>query len=128
MTSGAARLITATHGGLTVNGAQESKLKMPLEYLMRYSKSDNDEKMPACQVDGRLLSEYGRAGNQVATPAYEFRMPLHYPRYSKSDYENMPEWKLDRLLSEYGLPVIGDVHHKRNFAMGAFLWPDQYNA
>ncbi|KAH6763314.1 hypothetical protein C2S52_020747 [Perilla frutescens var. hirtella] len=118
MTSGAARLMTATHGGLTVNEAQESKLKMPLEYV----KSDNDEKMPACQVDGR-------AGNQVATPpAYEFRMPLHYPRYSKSDYENMPEWKLDRLLSEYGLPVIGDIHHKRNFAMGAFLWPDQYNA
>ncbi|KAK1275568.1 hypothetical protein QJS04_geneDACA011108 [Acorus gramineus] len=51
-----------------------------------------------------------------------FQMPLHYPRYKKSDYENMPEWKLDCLLTEYGLPVTGDVQNKRNFAMGAFLW------
>ena len=57
---------------------------------------------------------------------YVFTMPLHYPRYSKSDYDKMPEWQLDRLLAEYGLPVIGDVNHKRNFAIGAFLWPSQY--
>ncbi|RXI09622.1 hypothetical protein DVH24_025093 [Malus domestica] len=31
--------------------------------------------------------------------------------------------KLDRLLSEYGLPVVGSVEQKRKFAMGAFLWP-----
>ncbi|CAK9144436.1 unnamed protein product [Ilex paraguariensis] len=55
-----------------------------------------------------------------------FRMPLHYPSYKKTDYENMSEWKLDCLLKEYGLPVIGDVNQKRKFAMGAFLWPDQY--
>ncbi|OIS98706.1 hypothetical protein A4A49_55495 [Nicotiana attenuata] len=54
-----------------------------------------------------------------------FQMPLHYPRYKKSDYETMPEWKLDCLLKQYGLPVIGDVDNKRKFAMGAFLWPDQ---
>ncbi|CAL9138562.1 unnamed protein product [Musa acuminata var. zebrina] len=52
-----------------------------------------------------------------------FRMPLHYPRYTPADYESMPEWKLDCLLREYGLPVTGDVDHKRSFAMGAFLWP-----
>ncbi|KAI4311451.1 hypothetical protein MLD38_036346 [Melastoma candidum] len=52
----------------------------------------------------------------------EFRMPLHYPRYTRSDYEKMPEWKLDRLLQEYGLPTVGDVEHKRKFAMGTFLW------
>lgn len=52
-----------------------------------------------------------------------FQMPLHYPKYSKSDYETMPEWKLDHLLSEYGLPVVGSVEQKRKFAMGAFLWP-----
>lgn len=51
-----------------------------------------------------------------------FQMPLHYPRYTRADYENMPEWKLDCLLNEYGLPVMGDVAEKRNFAMGAFLW------
>ncbi|KAG9448394.1 hypothetical protein H6P81_014522 [Aristolochia fimbriata] len=52
-----------------------------------------------------------------------FQMPLHYPRYTKADYETMPEWKLDCLLREYGLPLIGDVNEKRKFAMGAFLWP-----
>ena len=54
-----------------------------------------------------------------------FQMPLHYPRYKKGDYEAMPEWKVDRLLREYGLPAIGDVNKKRKFAMGAFLWPSQ---
>ncbi|KAG9448393.1 hypothetical protein H6P81_014521 [Aristolochia fimbriata] len=52
-----------------------------------------------------------------------FQMPLHYPRYTKADYETMPEWKLDSLLREYGLPVMGDAAQKRMFAMGAFLWP-----
>lgn len=37
----------------------------------------------------------------------------------------MPEWKLDRLLGEYGLPATGDLANKRDFAMGAFLWPDE---
>lgn len=55
-----------------------------------------------------------------------FQMPLHYPRYKKADYEAMPEWRVDCLLREYGLPVSGDVHDKRKFAMGAFLWPAQY--
>ncbi|KAF0917044.1 hypothetical protein E2562_016343 [Oryza meyeriana var. granulata] len=50
------------------------------------------------------------------------RMPLHYPRYRREDYESMPEWQLDRLLSEYGLPVDGNLHQKRAFAIGAFLW------
>ncbi|CAL0308839.1 unnamed protein product [Lupinus luteus] len=52
-----------------------------------------------------------------------FKMPVHYPRYTKNDYETMPEWKIDCLLKQYGLPIIGDVHQKRKFAMGAFLWP-----
>jgi hypothetical protein len=51
-----------------------------------------------------------------------FQMPLHYPRYTREEYEAMPEWQLDRLLSEYGLPATGTVHHKRTFAIGAFLW------
>ncbi|KAJ4719958.1 Cytoplasmic tRNA 2-thiolation protein 1 [Melia azedarach] len=53
-----------------------------------------------------------------------FKMPLHYPRYNKRDYQVMPEWKLDRLLTEYGLSTHGDLAYKREFAMGAFLWPD----
>ncbi|KAL7121514.1 hypothetical protein ACP275_02G186600 [Erythranthe tilingii] len=61
-------------------------------------------------------------GLQVGRERCGFQMPLHYPRYSRAEYEEMPEWKLDCLLAEYGLPVIGNVHHKRKFAMGAFLW------
>ncbi|KAJ9182537.1 hypothetical protein P3X46_006522 [Hevea brasiliensis] len=54
-----------------------------------------------------------------------FQMPLHYPRYTKADYEKMEEWKLDMLLNEYGLGFKGCLDEKRAFAMGAFLWPDQ---
>lgn len=53
-----------------------------------------------------------------------FQMPLHYPKYTKNDYQTMPEWQLDRLLAEYGLPIPNDLAYKREFAMGAFLWPD----
>ncbi|GMJ14528.1 hypothetical protein HRI_005122000 [Hibiscus trionum] len=59
----------------------------------------------------------------------EFQMPLHYPRYTKADYETMEEWKVDVLLREYGLNVDGSLSNldeKRAYAMGAFLWPDQY--
>ncbi|KAE8696880.1 Gamma-tubulin isoform 1 [Hibiscus syriacus] len=63
----------------------------------------------------------------VPTPAWtwcgHFQMPLHYPKYTKAEYEAMPEWKLDCLLKDYGLSVSGDVEQKRRFAMGAFLWP-----
>lgn len=52
-----------------------------------------------------------------------FQMPVHYPRYNKEDYEAMPEWVLDRLLVQYGLPVAGDLADKRGFAIGAFVWP-----
>ncbi|GAU47867.1 hypothetical protein TSUD_404380 [Trifolium subterraneum] len=58
--------------------------------------------------------------------SYEFQMPLHYPRYSKVDYEKMEEWKVELLLKEYGLSFKGSLDEKRGFAMGAFLWPDQY--
>lgn len=51
-----------------------------------------------------------------------FQMPVHYPRYRRPEYESMPEWKINCLLAQYGLPVSGDVNQKRKFAMGAFLW------
>ncbi|KAJ8621622.1 hypothetical protein MRB53_030151 [Persea americana] len=62
---------------------------------------------------------------QAKKSCWEFQMPLHYPRYTKADYERMPEWKLDCLLKEYGLPASGSVVEKRKFAMGSFLWPSQ---
>ncbi|KAF8642643.1 hypothetical protein HU200_067325 [Digitaria exilis] len=66
------------------------------------------------------------AGGEHGSGGGGFRMPLHYPRYRKADYEAMPEWRVDCLLREYDLPVAGDLGAKREFAMGAFLWPDQY--
>ncbi|EXB36078.1 hypothetical protein L484_018236 [Morus notabilis] len=54
-----------------------------------------------------------------------FQMPLHYPKYNKADYEKMEECKLDLLLKEYGFKVKGSLEEKRQFAGGAFLWPDQ---
>ncbi|KAG6641915.1 hypothetical protein CIPAW_09G107200 [Carya illinoinensis] len=55
-----------------------------------------------------------------------FQMPLHYPRYKKADYQKMEEWKVDLLLEQYGLKFKGNLDEKRAYAMGAFLWPDQY--
>ncbi|XP_058209802.1 uncharacterized protein LOC131322486 [Rhododendron vialii] len=54
-----------------------------------------------------------------------FQMPLHYPRYKREDYEKMEELKIDLLLREYGIGFKGSLEEKRNFAIGAFLWPDQ---
>ncbi|KAG6493197.1 hypothetical protein ZIOFF_048174 [Zingiber officinale] len=46
-----------------------------------------------------------------------FHMPLHYPRYTGADYESMPEWMLDRLLSDYGILIDAavDVDSKRRY-------------
>ncbi|KAJ9188256.1 hypothetical protein P3X46_003628 [Hevea brasiliensis] len=73
---------------------------------------------PAENIGGRPNSEHAkdRCGY--------FQMPLHYPRYTHAEYDTMPEWKLDCLLKEYGLPITGNVEYKRKFAMGAFLWPN----
>ncbi|KAJ8649455.1 hypothetical protein MRB53_002478 [Persea americana] len=72
----------------------------------------------------RQLPEVGRRDGKIGRERRGyFQMPLHYPRYTRADYETMPEWKLDCLLKEYGLPNAGDVSEKRKFAMGAFLWP-----
>ncbi|MCL7044580.1 hypothetical protein MKW94_004841 [Papaver nudicaule] len=65
--------------------------------------------------------------NKVTTKCGGFQMPHHYPRYKKSDYERMEEWKVDMLLREYGLDSFKGttLDEKREFAMGTFLWPDQ---
>jgi hypothetical protein len=63
------------------------------------------------------------AHNGVPERCYEhFQMPLHYPRYTREEYKNMPEWKLDCLLIQYGLPINGNIEEKRHFAIGAFCW------
>ncbi|KAF3448667.1 hypothetical protein FNV43_RR09380 [Rhamnella rubrinervis] len=76
---------------------------------------------------GQNGHHHQKAMSKNKSEVCQFQMPLHYPRYSKKDYETMPEWRLDCLLREYGLPVIGDANQKRKFAMGAFLWPSQHD-
>ena len=75
---------------------------------------------------GHHEQEQQQSSSSCGGGSSSFRMPLHYPRYKKADYESMPEWRVDCLLREYGLPADGDLDSKRRFAMGAFLWPDQY--
>jgi hypothetical protein len=63
------------------------------------------------------------AHNGISERCYEhFQMPLNYPRYTREEYENMPQWKLDCLLIQYGLPINGNIEEKRLFAIGAFCW------
>lgn len=89
----------------------EAKVLESKKMFSRSLNGDGNENFP---------SRNGGEGGPCA-----FRMPVHYPRYSKADYESMAEWKLDNLLQQYGLPIRGDVAFKRRYAMGTFLWPDQ---
>ncbi|KAI3441746.1 uncharacterized protein J3R85_001775 [Psidium guajava] len=80
---------------------------------------------PTPALGGSSAGARANGGHQHATDRCKnFQMPLHYPRFTRADYEAMPEWKLDSLLREYGLSTAGDLHHKRNFAIGCFLWPN----
>ncbi|PIN18613.1 hypothetical protein CDL12_08716 [Handroanthus impetiginosus] len=74
-----------------------------------------------CNEEGGKIHGNGN----MYTNSGSFKMPLHYPRYKKSDYEKMEEWSLDNLLQQYGLTFDGSLEEKRAYAMGAFLWPDQ---
>ncbi|KAJ6672798.1 hypothetical protein OIU85_014075 [Salix viminalis] len=65
----------------------------------------------------------GGRGKEEQEKCGGFQVPLNYPRYSRTEYETMAESQLDLLLTEYGLPMVGNVEQKRKFAMGAFLWP-----
>ncbi|KAG8645025.1 hypothetical protein MANES_10G025700v8 [Manihot esculenta] len=57
-----------------------------------------------------------------------FKIPLHYPRYTKKQYEHMAEWKLDLLLQDYGLPIDhGDLAYKRELAISTFIWPEYHS-
>ncbi|QCD77234.1 hypothetical protein DEO72_LG1g856 [Vigna unguiculata] len=66
---------------------------------------------------------YPNPSNNLKEPCSGFEMPLHYPRYTREEYERMEEWKVELLLKQYGLSLEGSVEEKRDFAMGAFLWP-----
>ncbi|ONI09737.1 hypothetical protein PRUPE_4G006200 [Prunus persica] len=78
----------------------------------------------------KVVSNYSNKSAEIMHPSGSgsggFQMPLHYPRYTKADYEKMEEWKVDLLLEQYGLAFQGTLEQKRAYAIGAFLWPDQY--
>ncbi|XP_050370632.1 uncharacterized protein LOC126788664 [Argentina anserina] len=87
------------------------------------TKTENGEHVKVSKIGVRGLSS-----SSHSAPAAGFQMPLHYPRYTKADYEKMEEWRLDLLLKQYGLLAVinGTLEEKRAYAIGAFLWPDQY--
>ncbi|KAL1195582.1 hypothetical protein V5N11_013583 [Cardamine amara subsp. amara] len=87
-----------------------------LNTTIHYSHQDFEDQRSKMKNDGFNKSQNGSSS---------FKIPLHYPKYTKSDYEKMPEWQLDQLLREYGLPIIGDSYEKRKFAIGAFLWSSE---
>lgn len=83
---------------------------------IHYSHQDFEDQRSKTKIDDN---------NKSQNVSSSFKIPLHYPKYTKSDYEKMPEWQLDQLLREYGLPIIGDSYEKRKFAVGAFLWSSE---
>lgn len=96
--------------------------------VMGYPMNNTQEE---CKKNGEAkgVMELCLANNSNEVDHYSssgFQMPLHYPRYTKQDYESMDEWKVDLLLKQYGLSFKGTLDEKRAFAMGSFLWPDQY--
>lgn len=104
-------------------------------HVVGYPSKDSMNVQKDSQVVGYHSEQYVNGGvinNTKPTLEMEsylsrgFQMPLHYPRYSKADYEKMDERRLDFLLREYGLNFKGTLEEKRSFAMGAFLWPEKY--
>ncbi|KAF8085929.1 hypothetical protein N665_0642s0025 [Sinapis alba] len=73
------------------------------------------------------MEQFERNGMVEEAPGSGFKMPLHYPKYTKDDYEKMEEWRLDLLLSDYGLLAFSDttLPEKRAIAIETFLWPHQ---
>ena len=46
------------------------------------------------------------------------QMSLHYPKYTKRDYEKMEEGKLNLLLKQYGLCFDGTLKGKEHLLLG----------
>ncbi|OMO59250.1 hypothetical protein CCACVL1_24967 [Corchorus capsularis] len=85
------------------------------------SKEDVKDEEKIDQVINKRISKVKENNNGKSC---SFLMPLHYPIFTKEEYEKMPLWRLDQLFGEYGLKVMeGDLDYKRKFAMAAFLWP-----
>ncbi|KAH9290509.1 hypothetical protein KI387_034626 [Taxus chinensis] len=109
--------------GLPVMGDVACKRKDAMETMKALALKERGYLMDAAvEREGKYEEE---TRSRLKPGAHMFQVPLHYPRFTKTDYEVMEESKLDRLLEEYGLPVMGDVACKRKYAIGAFLWLDK---
>ena len=72
----------------------------------------------------RTFQKIGNGGpNELHTRerCEDFQMPLHYLVTPKLTIRPCRSGSLIVCLETYGLPIIGDVDHKRMFAMGSFL-------
>ncbi|KAJ0052905.1 hypothetical protein Pint_00541 [Pistacia integerrima] len=78
---------------------------------------------PPLYPKGRSIVQRQHSNSKYRRTITNFQMPLHYPRYTLPDYQTMPEWQLDRLLQQYGLPISQNAQEKRKLAIGTFLWP-----
>lgn len=112
--------------------ARERNMAAALSWLtvLLYPKKDSNPKVEE-HDHGKVSKQIGVGGlssYSAHAASGGFQMPLHYPRYTKADYEKMEEWRLDLLLKQYGLTAVskGTLQEKRAYAIGAFLWPDQY--
>ncbi|KAJ9160168.1 hypothetical protein P3X46_025593 [Hevea brasiliensis] len=93
---------------MSMAAAESAEVKGPVEHI------ENKSVMMI-----RTSQEF--SGNKT------LKIPLHYPSYTKKEYEYMPEWQLDMLLQEYGLPIQGDLGYKRELAISAFVWPEPHS-
>ncbi|KAJ7514621.1 hypothetical protein O6H91_23G052600 [Diphasiastrum complanatum] len=96
----------------TNSNSQDQQLQLPDTVLQALARAERIRRCPYSAVEKR------------PDVPFVFQMPLHYPKYTKEEYETMPEWKLDMLFEEYGLPVTGSENDKRNYCIGAFVWRD----
>ncbi|XP_050208739.1 uncharacterized protein LOC126659491 [Mercurialis annua] len=86
--------------------------------------NSDDSKITELVVKFEPIKKTGINNSNNNCDKNKFKMPLHFPRYTKEDYEKMSEDEIDRILQDYGLFVNnGDLGYKKQFAIGAFVWP-----
>ncbi|KAH9607213.1 hypothetical protein KSS87_021279 [Heliosperma pusillum] len=106
---------------------RDQVLMKPVAIINLEVKDNHEEAAIGARLTLDLCQEKTVNAMKNSSCSSSFQMPVNYPRYRKSDYATMEEWKVEMLLRQYGLEhhIKGSVDEKRKFAMGTFLWPDQ---
>merc|ERR1712080_201368 len=65
------------------------------EDLLKKLRWERSAAHPQPQQHEEMAVNHGHEFDEIERSASDhvFQMPVHYPRYSKADYESMPEWK-----------------------------------